>query len=331
MTGAEHIHGEGQIIAEFLAPLAAGHPGALGLKDDCALLATTPGTELVLKTDPIVAGVHFLPNSDPADIGWRALAVNVSDLAAKGAKPIAYLMALALPGPPQRSWLARFVLGLGEAQAAFGCHLIGGDTDRGVGPLSIGITVIGEVPSGQMVRRATARPGDALFVSGTLGDAALGLKRLSDPAFASAHGLDTAEADHLVSRFLRPSPRLELRDALRAHASASMDISDGLVKDLGRMCAASGVSARIQTKELPLSHAVRKCGPQGVEAALSAGDDYELLIAVPEGKAEAFATQAAALPFPVTRIGEIGSGAGVSVIGADGRTIDLARTGWDHF
>lgn len=331
MSGNEDIQGESQIIAEFLAPLAAGYPGALGLQDDCALLTPTPGTEIVLKTDPVVAGVHFLADADPADIGWRALAVNVSDLAAKGARPIAYLMALALPGRPQRSWLSRFASGLAEAQAAFGCHLIGGDTDRATGPLSIGITILGEVPAGRMVRRATAKPGDALFVTGTLGDAALGLKQLADPSFAGKHGLDVGQTARIVGRFLRPSPRLAIGEALREHASAAMDLSDGLVKDLGRMCAASGVSARINAVDLPLSEAARKCGQVAIEDALSAGDDYEVLAAVPLDRVQAFLTRTSALAFPVTRIGEVSPGADVSIIAADGTAMLLTRTGWDHF
>jgi len=331
MGTGDHIHGEGQIIAEFMAPLAAGYPGALGLQDDCALLTPRPGTEIVLKTDPVVAGVHFLADADPADIAWRALAVNVSDLAAKGARPLAYLMALALPGQPERTWLARFAAGLGEAQAAFGCHLIGGDTDRSTGPLGIAITVLGEVPAGRMVRRATARAGDALFVTGTLGDAALGLKLLRQPQFAPAHGLDADATAYLAGRFLRPSPRLAIGPLLMDLASAAMDLSDGLVKDLGRMCSASGVSATIRAGDLPLSAAARRCGAEAVEDALSAGDDYEVLAAVPASQVSAFVARASLLPFGVTRVGEIAAGSGVAVIGADGKPMQLARTGWDHF
>src|SRR6476620_6391259 len=179
----EPLQGEEAII-RLLAPLAQGAPGALGLEDDCALLAPAPGSELVLKTDPVAEGVHFLADDAPEDIAWKALAVNVSDLAAKAARPLGYLMALSFPEPPGVAWLARFAAGLQAAQSAFGCHLLGGDTDRRPGPLTITITIVGEVETGRMVRRATARPGDALFVSGTLGDAALGLLLRKDQALA---------------------------------------------------------------------------------------------------------------------------------------------------
>jgi thiamine-monophosphate kinase len=227
--------------------------------------------------------------------------------------------------------MARFAAGLGEAQAAFGCHLIGGDTDRIDGALTVSITAIGEVPAGRMVRRGTAKAGDVLFVTGTLGDAALGLAHLRDDAFAAAHGLTREEVDYLAGRYLRPSPRLEVSALLREFASAAMDLSDGLAKDLGRMCEASGVAARVQITDIPLSPAARKCGTRAMNDALSAGDDYEILIAVPVMRAAAFAEAAGGLPFAVTRIGEVSEGAGVRILAADGSDIHLATTGWDHF
>ena len=248
----ERLHGEEAII-RVLAPLAQGFPGAFGLQDDCALIAPAPGTELVLKVDPVAEGVHFLADDAPEDIAWKALAVNVSDLAAKAARPLGYLMALSFPAAPSADWLSRFAAGLAEAQARFGCHLIGGDTDRRPGPLTVTITVIGEVERGRMVRRGTARAGDVVFVSGTLGDAALGLALRKDPALAAAWGLSPAEAEHLRRRYARPEPRLALASALRDHASAAMDISDGLAKDLARLCAASGCAARVRFAEIPLS------------------------------------------------------------------------------
>ncbi len=195
--------------------------------------------------------MHFLAGDAPDDIAWKALAVNVSDLAAKGAKPIGYLMALSFPEAPTQGWMAGFAAGLRAAQDRFGCHLIGGDTDRRPGPLTIAITVVGSVAQGRMVRRGTARPGDVLFVSGTLGDAALGLALRKGPDLAKAWGLSPEEDAHLRRRYLRPEPRLALAPALRAHASAAMDISDGLAKDLGRMCAASGCGAHVRFADLP--------------------------------------------------------------------------------
>src|SRR5262245_7711527 len=204
----DHRLGGEEAIIRLLAPLAAGAPGAYGLADDCALIAVEPGCQLVLKTDPVAEGVHFLGDDAPEDIGWKALAVNASDLAAKAARPLGYLMALSFPEPPTPAWLKRFAAGLEAAQTAFGCHLLGGDTDRRPGPLTITITVLGTVEAHGMVRRGTAQPGDALFVSGTLGDAFLGLALRKDAALADRWGLIPDEVDHLIHRFLRPQPRL---------------------------------------------------------------------------------------------------------------------------
>ena len=334
MTSTTRIDGEDDLVREFLAPLAAGFSGALGLADDCAVLAPAPGTELVLKTDPVVAGIHFFPDDDPADIAWKALAVNVSDLAAKGATPRIYLMALSLPEAPERSWMAKFAAGLGEAQRAFGIHLAGGDTDRTPGHFSIAITVIGEVPAGRMVRRAAARAGQAIYASGTLGEAALGLALRSDPALAARLGLTSDEAARAIRRYLRPEPRIGLAPALLAHAAAAMDISDGLLKDLGRMCRSSGVGARIAATDLPLSSALRRAvaaEPDRISAAIAAGDDYEILATVEMSSCAAFEAAARAGGVTVTRIGEITASPEVRVLGADGAPISPSRPGWDHF
>ncbi len=330
----ETLRGEDSIIQEFLAPLASGYPGAFGLRDDCATIVSPPGCELVVKTDPIVEGVHFLPGTAPEDIGWRALAVNVSDLAAKGANPVGYLMAMALPAAPARAWLKRFASGLQEAQLAFGCHLMGGDTDCRPGPLSLCITAFGSVPSGRMVRRGSARVGDQLFVTGTLGDAALGLALLKEPALAQWLGLGASQVASMTARFLRPQPRLGLRPLLLAHASAAMDLSDGLMKDCGRMCAASDVAAGLEAAALPLSDAVRKAVAADagwLKTAASAGDDYEILAAVPAAGVADFTAKAAILDFPVARIGQIRQGAGVRMHQPDGADMTFERTGWDHF
>jgi thiamine-monophosphate kinase len=323
---------EAEAIA-ILAPLAAALPGAFNLEDDCALLAPEEGTELVLKTDPVAEGVHFLGDDAPEDIAWKALAVNVSDLAAKAARPVAYLMAMAFPEAPRRAWLERFAGGLGAAQARFGCALIGGDTDRRPGPLTIGITILGAVPRGGMVRRATARAGDLLFVSGSLGDAALGLRLRRTPALAAAWGLSAEEARHLRDRYARPQPRLALAAALRGYASAAMDISDGLAKDVGRMCRASALAAHIAFPRIPLSAAAAKALgalPELSRQILAGGDDYEVLAAVPQERAAGFRAAAAAAGIPVTEIGSLARGVGLLVAGADGAPIGLAQGGWDH-
>jgi thiamine-monophosphate kinase len=304
------------------------------LRDDCALIAPAPGEELVLKTDPIAEGVHFLPDDAPEDIAWKALAVNVSDLAAKGAKPLGYLMAVSFPEVPARGWLSRFATGLGAAQRAFGCHLIGGDTDRRPGPLTISITAIGTIERGRMVRRGSAEPGHALLVSGTIGDAMLGLALRKDASLAGQWGLSLSDREYLTRRYARPEPRLALAGALGAHASAAMDISDGLAKDLGRLCRASGCGARILLGQVPLSPAAAKASaaePSLAERIVAGGDDYEILATVEPAAADAFTRAAEAAGVPVTEIGATTAGDGIVIEGPDGRPIPLDRTGWDHF
>ena len=335
------LHGEESIVA-LLAPLAEGAPGAFGLKDDCALLTPEPGTDLVLKTDPVAEGVHFLPGQAPADIAWKALAVNVSDLAAKGAAPIGYLMALSFPEAPTRQWLTAFASGLQDAQARFGCHLLGGDTDRRPGPLTISITVIGSVPRGEMVRRGTAAANCVLMVSGTIGDAALGLAIAREPALAAAWSLPPAEVDYLVARYRRPEPRLALAPLLRRYAAAAMDLSDGLVKDAGRMLRASGLAGHLRAADVPLSEPARKVvarEPARLVGLLTGGDDYEVLAAVrgpPEHRA-ALRAAAAAAGVPLAEVGVVGpaewpeTGSGLLVEGTDGHPLAVGRAGWDHF
>jgi thiamine-monophosphate kinase len=333
------LRGEDAIIA-LLAPLTEGDPGAFGLKDDCALLAPEPATELVLKTDPVAEGVHFLPGDAPEDIAWKALAVNISDLAAKGAAPIGYLMALSFPEAPSRRWLTAFATGLKQAQTRFGCRLLGGDTDRRPGPLTVSITAIGSVPQGQMVRRTTAQAGCTLLVSGTIGDATLGLALAKDPALAAAWGLSQAEASHLVGRYRRPEPRLALAPLLRQYAAAAMDLSDGLVKDLERMLRGSGLGGLLRTGDVPLSEAARKVlarEPQRFVQLITGGDDYEVLAAVPATHSDDLRTATAKAAMPMIEIGTVAPSAasdhasGLRIDGPDGRPLALDRAGWDHF
>jgi thiamine-monophosphate kinase len=296
----------------------------------------------VLKTDPVAEGVHFLPGDAPEDIAWKALAVNVSDLAAKGATPVGYLMALSFPEAPSRGWLSAFVAGLRDAQTAFGCHLLGGDTDRRPGPLTVSVTAIGSVPQGQMVRRGTAKPGDVLFVSGTIGDAALGLALAKEPALAAAWGLTQVEAGYLIGRYRRPEPRLALAPLLRQYAAAAMDLSDGLVKDLERMLRGSGLGGSLRAGDVPLSDPARKVlaqEPQRLAQLLTGGDDYEILAAVPGSRShrDEFRAAAPKTGVPLTEIGKVGASGwpetadGLRIEGPDGRPLVLDRTGWDHF
>ena len=336
MTTAPKVVGEEAIIQGFLAPLAVGYPGAFGLRDDCAAITPTPGHDLIVKTDPIAEGVHFSADDRPEDIGWKALAVNVSDLAAKGATPRAYLMALSFPEAPSSDWMQRFAHGLGEAQAAFGMYLIGGDTDRRPGPITVSITVFGEVPTGAMVQRGSAKAGDLVYVSSTLGSAAIGLAVRRDPGLAAAWGLDDAERAEVLGRLYRPEPRLQLAGPLRAYASAAMDLSDGLAKDLDRMCRASGCGALVRLADMPMSPGVARvvaADPARWTAVVASGDDYEMLATVPPADATAFerAVRAAAPRLSMSCIGAMVAGSSVVIAQTDGRPLLLDRTGWEHF
>ncbi len=326
---------EEAIIGEFWAPLAAGFPGAFGLEDDCAAITPDPGRDLVVTTDAVTAGVHFFPGEDAGAIAWKALAVNVSDLVAKGAAPLAYVMSLALPGTPERAWLAAFAEGLRRAQATFGCSLIGGDTDRTPGPLSVSITAFGTVPTGRMVPRSTAKVGDAVYVSGTIGDAALGLALRRDSALAQRCGLDAAAQAHLDARYRQPQPPVGLRSALVAHANAAIDISDGLVKDFDRLVRTSHVGGEINVAAVPLSaatQAVLAAGAATLADLITGGEDYEVLATIAPQRVEKFEAAAAAAGTRVTRIGFIADRAhGVRVCDGSGRAMSFTRTGWDHF
>lgn len=330
----ERLDNEEAIIRTFLEPLAAGYPGAFGLVDDCAAITPPPGTDLVVKTDPVRAGVHFLADDDPADIAWKALAVNVSDLIAKGATPLVYLAAVSFPELPTRGWFEAFTRGLREAQTAFGCHLVGGDTDRAPGPLSIAITVIGAVPSGRMIRRALAKPGDRIFVSGTIGDAGLGLLLRTKAIETASWPISESQRTELVARYLRPTPKLSLVEPLLSHARAAMDLSDGLVKDLDRLCRAAGIGATIRLADVPLSPAARALAaadPAFRGRLVTAGDDYEVLCTVDPAAAQAFAATAHRAGVAITGIGEVEASPGLRVLADDGRTMTFATTGWDHF
>src|SRR5262245_5538010 len=248
--------GEDRLIARYFQPLAK-HPGAFALADDAAVIEPPAGCEIVLKTDGIIGGVHFFPE-DPADsVAKKALRVNLSDLAAKGAAPLGFLLTLALPQGIEEAWLAGFACGLADDADLFKCPLFGGDTDRTPGPITISIAAFGAVPKGKMLRRAGARPGDRLIVTGTIGDAALGLMLRNDAGAARRWGLKEEERDALVQRYLIPQPRTAVADLFRNNASAGMDVSDGLVGDLAKLCRASGVSATIELSRIPLSPAAR--------------------------------------------------------------------------
>jgi thiamine-monophosphate kinase len=321
--------GEFALIERYFRPLATD-PGAFGLVDDAALYAPPRGEELVLTLDTIAAGVHFFADDPPAAVARKALRVNLSDLAAKGAVPAAYLMSLALPDGWTEGWVRDFAKGLAGDQKAFGISLLGGDTTRASGGLTVTITAIGRVPKGKMVHRAGARAGDAIFVSGTVGDAALGLGiRLGTLAAPKA-----AEA-HLRDRYLNPQPRTALAPLVRRFATSAMDVSDGLVGDLAHICRASGVGARIDAASVPLSKAAKALvagNGLALKIALTGGDDYEILATVPAGRAAKFTSEAEAAGVPVARIGRIVEGrAPPVVLGSDGRPMGFDGLGHTHF
>src|SRR5256886_2915047 len=304
--------GEERLIARYFAPLAQ-HPGAFGLADDAAAIAPPAGCDLVLKTDGIVAGVHFLPDDPPDAVAKKALRVNLSDLAAKGAKPLGFLLTLVLPEGVGDAWLAPFARGLGADAQAFGCPLLGGDTDRTGGPITISIAVIGAVPQGRMVRRAGAQAGDRVVVTGTIGDAALGLRLRRDASAAKRWGLTPEQRNQLEARYLVPEPRTAIAEILRAHASAAMDVSDGLAGDFGKLCRASTVAAEIAVARVPLSDGARAAlaeEPALIETILTGGDDYEVVACVPARQGEIFRRQAFAPGVAGTAIGAGTAGGG---------------------
>jgi thiamine-monophosphate kinase len=299
--------GEDRLIARFFRPLATD-PGALGLLDDAATITPPPGSDVVLKADAIVGGVHFFPDDPPDTIAKKALRVNLSDLAAKGASPVGFLLSLALPASVGTEWLEAFARGLGEDAQAYRCPLMGGDTDRTPGPATISIAAFGILPSGTMVRRGGARPGDRVVVTGTIGDGALGLLVRRDPAAADRWRLDSRQRNHLIERYLLPQPRNAIALALRRYASAAMDVSDGLVGDLGKLCAVSGVAADIEVARVPLSDAARGAqasDPSLIETALTGGDDYEVVATVPPAALDALQAAAGAAGVALTEIGSI--------------------------
>src|SRR3984885_116510 len=321
--------GEDSLIARYFRPIATD-PGAFGLGDDAAIL-TASGDEIVVTTDAIVEGVHFLADDPPDTIARKALRVNLSDLAAKGATPAGFVLTLALRAADD-AWLTGFARGLGEDATHFGCPLLGGDTVSTPGPLMISITAFGRVRPGKMVRRNGAKAGDRVVVSGTIGDAALGLELLKGGAVAALGG---DEREMLIGRYRVPQPRVALVQAVRDHASAAMDVSDGLAGDLAKLCAASGVSAVIDAQSIPLSAAaatLRARGTVSIEAIVSGGGDYEILCAIPENHFEAFAQAARAAGVSVTSIGTIMAGASVPrLLDGQGREIELQRRSYSHF
>jgi len=299
----------------------------LGVGDDAALLRVSPGMQLAVSTDLLVAGTHFLDGTDPARLGHKALAVNLSDMAAMGAQPRWATLALSLPAVDD-AWLGAFSAGLRALAGLHGTELVGGDTTRG--PLSICVTILGEVPVGQALRRDGARVGDDVWVSGTLGDASIGLALLTG---GRAPMLDAASASACVRRLEVPQPQVALGLALRGLASAALDVSDGFAGDLGHILERSGVGARIDVERLPASAALAPFtdDPAVRDALLGGGDDYELCFTAPQGAAGEVEAAAARAGVQVTRVGCIVDGGGLVLVDVGGCVLQPRRTGFDHF
>lgn len=308
------------LIAKYFRPLAT-HDGALALSDDACVLPQESGWDTVVTADALTAGVHFLPDDPPDTIAQKALGVNLSDLAAKGARPVGYLLALALPQSIDEAWLAEFARGLGDMQTSYGLSLLGGDTTATPGPLTIAITALGRVPSGTMIRRSGAKPGDHVFVSGTIGDAGAGL------AILQGAQADADAAPYLIERYRVPRPRVFLGPTLLGVASAAADVSDGLLADLGHIAETSGVRIIVEAEAVPRSERLKRFDPDGLVRAVTAGDDYEIAFTNPDSASQAWATT----EVPVTRIGRVEAGEGVALVDAQGREIPVGRAGFTHF
>ncbi len=322
--------GEFGRIARYFQPLAAGFSGALGLTDDAAFIDVPPGKQLVVTTDAIVAGIHFFPWDSPEDIARKALRVNLSDLAAKGARPLAYTMTLAVRSDAEDCWVERFAAGLAQDQAEYGIMLAGGDSVSTEGPIWVSITAMGLAEAGRMVRRSGARPGDSVLVTGSIGDAALGLVALT-----GALELAPVDRDALAARYRLPEPRTILAPAIAELAHAAIDISDGLAADFAHICRASEVAGAINVDRVPLSPAAQRAvarDPTRMRDVLGGGDDYELLLTAPGESIEALMEAARSAKIRLTAIGSIEAGAGEAIlVGGDGRPMVLERRGWTHF
>ena len=331
MASAKTASGEDALIARYFRPLATD-PGAFGLDDDAAALKHD-GNDLVVTTDAIVEGVHFMPDDPPDTVARKALRVNLSDLAAKGATPAGFVLTLALR-KAEETWLNPFAAALGEDAAQFKCPLLGGDTVSTPGPLMVSVTAFGRVPPGQMVHRSGAKPGDRVMVTGTIGDAALGLAILKGGKIHAAV-TDTAARATLVGRYRVPQPRVALAEIVRAHASAAMDVSDGLAGDLTKLCGVSDVSAAIDLPAIPLSDVAKDLVSRGIvgpETLIAGGDDYEILCTVAEDRVEAFAQAAKRAGVPVSSIGTVVAGSTAPrFIDGQGREIALERRSFSHF
>ncbi|MEK9596078.1 MAG: thiamine-phosphate kinase [Rhodospirillaceae bacterium] len=321
-------------IATYFAPLSAGHAGAFGLRDDAAVMDVTAGQQLVVTTDALVENVHYLPDDPPLDIASKALRCNLSDLAAMGATPRGFTFAMALSSirdtAENDERISFFSSGLRRDIEKWDCPLIGGDSVTSPGPEMLSVTAFGELPTGTALRRNGAQPGDRIFVSGSIGDAALGLRLRRDDV---GHGLSHQAAVFLINRFHLPQPRVTLGGGLRGVASACLDISDGLLQDLRHICAASGVGANVHVAAVPVSAAAQSAVKDAMMTEielLSGGDDYELLFTAPASAVDAVTAAGAAANTKITDIGEITVGSTVQVLDQNNTVVEITSWGYRH-
>jgi thiamine-monophosphate kinase len=323
---------EDRLIARHFAPLAID-PGAFGLTDDAAVITPPPGCDLVVTTDGVIAGVHFFPDDPPDKIARKVLRMNLSDLAGKGARPVGFLISVSLPANVDDDWIASFAAGLGDDAKHYGCPLLGGYTDRTPGPIAVSITAFGMVPKGAMVRRSTAKAGDSVVVTGTIGDSALGVRLRREASLVQRWRLTETMLAHLQQRYLLPEPRNALADAVLQYAASAMDVSDGLAGDVAKLGRASGVAAEIDVARVPFSQAARAAiaaDPALIEIALTGGDDYEIVLTLKPEKLSTFFAAADRAGVAVTEIGRIMAGEGARFIG-DGKPLAFARSSYSHF
>ena len=322
------LPGEFELIRRYFAPLAG--PGSLKLTDDAAVVDLQPGRSLVATTDTVIAGVHFLADDPPDLIARKALRVNLSDLASMGAEPLGYLLVTALPAGIDENWVAQFSRGLAQDQAEFSIALLGGDTAFTPGPLSLTITALGQVERGKALLRSGAKPGDRVYISGTIGDSAFGLKLAKGEPLT----LSPSEKSSLLDRYRLPQPRLGLGRRLIGVASAAMDVSDGFAADLGHICQASRVGALVEAAKMPVSPALRsvlEVGQASLVEVATGGDDYELLFTAPAAVELLLGRIATELALPLTAVGEIRREPGVVVLDQNGRAVELGPGGYRHF
>ena len=318
---------EFEMIQTYFLPLTHGREEAAGLSDDAAILNVPDGYDLVISSDTLNGGTHFLKHESPANIAHKVLRVNLSDMVAMGAKPYCYQMNLAFSDFPDEAWVKAFTAALAEDQKEFDVFCSGGDTTVAEGPLLVSLTITGLVPRGKAVKRSGAKAGDLAVVTGTIGDAAIGVKLLLDT-------IDVVDPAPFLEACHKPTPRIPLSEAICEYANAALDVSDGLLADLGHICQTSGVKAVVELSKIPFSaEAKAMIDVEKIthEALLSGGDDYEIMMAVDPSKFEAFKAAADKAGVPLAAIGRFEDGEGVEVLDDEGAVIEFSRTGWTHF